>query len=79
MAAQNASVGDGSDPITAYMVEWSRIPFTSLTPSIQSITINCVTIPTSPDQRFALSLTTINAHDQHGNSIHFHSGEFIYL
>jgi hypothetical protein len=76
MAAENAFVGDGSDPITAYMVEWSRNPFTSLTPSIQSISISCGTIPTSPDQRYALSLTTTNAHDQHGNSIHFHSGEF---
>jgi hypothetical protein len=77
MAAENAFIGDGGDLITTYMVEWSKLPFTSLTPMIQSITLSCAFGPPSAaDQRFALSLTTTNTHDQHGDSIHFHSGEF---
>jgi hypothetical protein len=66
-------VGDSGDAVTEYMIEWSKIPFESATPQIMEISIPCVN--TSEYQTFQLSLTTVNAHDEHHDEVHYHLGQ----
>jgi len=51
-------VGDGGDPVTDYYIEWSKIPFSQLTPTVQMITLTCENY--DHVQSFSLSLTTAN-------------------
>jgi hypothetical protein len=37
-------VGDGGDAVNSYLVEWSRIPFSSIIPNVQSIAITSLSL-----------------------------------
>jgi hypothetical protein len=75
MASEGALVGDGGVPVTSYLVEWSKQAFSTVTPTVQNITIVCGNL-TNPSARFSLNLTTVNAMDQHHDGEHYHSGEY---
>lgn len=61
-------VGDGGDYITGYVIEWSKVPFSRLIPTIQNISIRCDNHTVL--HTFRLSLTTQNSHNMP------HDGEF---
>lgn len=47
-------VGDGGDAVISYLVEWSRLPFSSIVPSIQQVSVSY----TSINSTFSLALAT---------------------
>jgi len=67
-------VGDGGDPVTGYVVEWSKIPFDMLSPTIQDIHIPCA--DAARFQRFAVRLTTTNDQIKRDASTNYYSGQF---
>ena len=49
-------VGDGGDSVTSYLVEWSRAPFSQLTPSIQRVDVTTPAANFNDSATFSLGL-----------------------
>ena len=75
MSSEGDLVGDGGDPVTSYLIEWSTSPFTAVTAMVQNISIPCQNA-SDPSQTFSLSLTTANLRNKYDTSNSFHAEEF---
>jgi len=65
--------GNGGNEITTYYVEWSKVNFSTLVPTIQTIFVPC---DNSSYEYFRVSLTTTNDNSMHHDGEHYHQGEF---
>ena len=67
-------VGDGGDTVTGYVVEWSKADFSTLTPTVHTITLAVAPAAVTADMKFRLSMTTVNDRDQNHDGEYYYSG-----
>jgi hypothetical protein len=68
-------VGGGGSPVLQYLVEWSKLPFSAMTPTVIVIDLHCVGYSASFTQGFQLSLSTATDASKSHPSDYFTTGQ----